>query len=141
MSSFNIPKNDMLKYPVEYYYPDSEINKKAPLLESLVDMVNSKDAKKYNENFEDYQDAKYFKIVRDIANRILRSKEENIKDIFVELASTSYLEIDEHLYYFAFTEACILLTRKDIELKRLNLPEYNKYIKLYDKKMTVNLKG
>ncbi len=141
MSSFNIPKNDMLKYPVEYYYPDSEINKKAPLLESLVDMVNSKDAKKYNENFEDYQDAKYFKIVRDIANRILRSKEENIKNIFVELASTSYLEIDEHLYYFAFTEACILLTRKDIELKRLNLPEYNKYIKLYDKKMTVNLKG
>lgn len=141
MSSFNIPKNDILKYPVEYYYPDSEINKKAPLLESLVDMVNNKDAKKYNENFKDYQDAKYFKIVRDIANRILRSKEEDIKNIFVELASTSYLEIDEHLYYFAFTEACILLTRKDIELKRLNLPEYNKYIKLYDEKMTVNLKG
>lgn len=140
MSSFELPQKDILKYPVEYYYPDSDINKKAVSLEKLVEVYNNNDNKKYSEYFKDYQNAKYFKLVRDIANRILKNAGD-IKTLFVELASTSYLEIDEHLYYFAFTEACILLTREDIDMIRLNLPEYNRYMKLYNKSMIVKLEG
>lgn len=139
MSSFEIPEKDTLKYPVEYYYPDSVISKNSPLVEDLVKLHNE-NHEKYEEYFNDYKNAKYFKMVRDIANRILRNKED-IKSLFVELASTVYLDIEEHLYYFAFTEACILLTREGIDLKRLNLTEYNRYMKLYNKTMIVKLEG
>lgn len=139
MSSFEIPEKDILKYPAEYYYPDSQINKSSPSLEDLVKLHNEKN-ENYNEYLNEYKNAKYFKLVRDIANRILKNKED-VKSLFIELASTAYLDIEEHLYYFAFTEACILLTRDDIDLKRLDLAEYNRYIKLYNKKMIVKLEG
>lgn len=139
MNSFEIPEKDTLKYPTEYYYPDSIINKNSPSIEDLIKLHNNKD-KKYNDYFNEYKNAKYFKMVRDIANRILKSKED-VKSLFVELASTTYLDTEEHLYYFAFTEACILLTRDDVDLKRLDLSEYNRYIKLYNKKMIVKLEG
>lgn len=139
MNSFEIPEKDTLKYPTEYYYPDSIINKNPPSIEDLIKLHNNKD-KKYNDYFNEYKNAKYFKMVRDIANRILKSKED-VKSLFVELASTTYLDTEEHLYYFAFTEACILLTRDDVDLKRLDLSEYNRYMKLYNKKMIVKLEG
>ena len=139
MNSFQIPEKDTLKYPTEYYYPDSIINKNSPSIEDLIKLHNNKD-KKYNDYFNEYKNAKYFKMVRDIANRILKSKED-VKSLFVELASTTYLDTEEHLYYFAFTEACILLTRDDVDLKRLDLSEYNRYMKLYNKKMIVKLEG
>ena len=139
MNSFEIPEKDTLKYPTEYYYPDSIINKNSPSIEDLIKLHNNKD-KKYNDYFNEYKNAKYFKMVRDIANRILKSKE-GVKSLFVELASTTYLDTEEHLYYFAFTEACILLTRDDVDLKRLDLSEYNRYMKLYNKKMIVKLEG
>lgn len=139
MNSFEIPEKDTLKYPTEYYYPDSVINKNSPSIEDLIKLHNNKD-KKYNDYFNEYKNAKYFKMVRDIANRILKSKED-VKSLFVELASTTYLDTEEHLYYFAFTEACILLTRDDVDLKRLDLSEYNRYMKLYNKKMIVKLEG
>ena len=139
MNSFEIPEKDTLKYPTEYYYPDSIINKNSPSIEDLIKHHNNKD-KKYNDYFNEYKNAKYFKMVRDIANRILKSKED-VKSLFVELASTTYLDTEEHLYYFAFTEACILLTRDDVDLKRLDLSEYNRYMKLYNKKMIVKLEG
>ncbi len=139
MNSFEIPEKDTLKYPTEYYYPDSIINKNSPSIEDLIKLHNNKD-KKYNDYFNEYKNAKYFKMVRDIANRILKSKED-VKSLFVELASTTYLDTEEHLYYFAFTEACILLTRDDVDLKRLDLSEYNRYMKLYNKKMIVKLEG
>lgn len=139
MNSFEIPEKDTLKYPTEYYYPDSIINKNSPSIEDLIKLHNNKD-KKYNDYFNEYKNAKYFKMVRDIANRILKSKED-VKSLFVELASTTYLDTEEHLYYFAFTEACILLTRDDVDLKHLDLSEYNRYMKLYNKKMIVKLEG
>ena len=139
MNSFEIPEKDTLKYPTEYYYPDSIINKNSPSIEDLIKLHNNKD-KKYNDYFNEYKNAKYSKMVRDIANRILKSKED-VKSLFVELASTTYLDTEEHLYYFAFTEACILLTRDDVDLKRLDLSEYNRYMKLYNKKMIVKLEG
>lgn len=139
MNSFEIPEKDTLKYPTEYYYPDSIINKNSPSIEDLIKLHNNKD-KKYNDYFNEYKNAKYFKMVRDIANRILKSKED-VKSLFVELASTTYLDTEEHLYYFAFTEACILLTRDDVDLKRLDPSEYNRYMKLYNKKMIVKLEG
>lgn len=139
MNSFEIPEKDTLKYPTEYYYPDSIINKNSPSIEDLIKLHNNKD-KKYNDYFNEYKNAKYFKMVRDIANRILKSKED-VKSLFVELASTTYLDTEEHLYYFAFTEACILLTRDNVDLKRLDLSEYNRYMKLYNKKMIVKLEG
>lgn len=139
MNSFEIPEKDTLKYPTEYYYPDSIINQNSPSIEDLIKLHNNKD-KKYNDYFNEYKNAKYFKMVRDIANRILKSKED-VKSLFVELASTTYLDTEEHLYYFAFTEACILLTRDDVDLKRLDLSEYNRYMKLYNKKMIVKLEG
>lgn len=139
MNSFEIPEKDTLKYPTEYYYPDSVINKNSPSIEDLIKLHNNKD-KKYNDYFNEYKNAKYFKMVRDIANRILKNKED-VKSLFVELASTTYLDTEEHLYYFAFTEACILLTRDDVDLKRLDLSEYNRYMKLYNKKMIVKLEG
>lgn len=139
MSSFEIPEKDTLKYPTEYYYPDSVINKTSPSLADLVMLHDNKD-QSYDKYLNEYKNAKYFKMVRDIANRILKNKED-VKSLFVELASTAYLDTEEHLYYFAFTEACILLTRNDIDLKRLDLAEYNRYMKLYNKTMIVKLEG
>lgn len=139
MSSFEIPEKDTLRYPTEYYYPDSVINKTSPSLEDLVRLHDNKD-QSYDKYLNEYKNAKYFKMVRDIANRILKNKED-VKSLFVELASTAYLDTEEHLYYFAFTEACILLTRNDIDLKRLDLAEYNRYMKLYNKTMIVKLEG
>jgi len=139
MSSFEIPEKDTLKYPTEYYYPDSVINKTSPSLADLVRLHDNKD-QSYDKYLNEYKNAKYFKMVRDIANRILKNKED-VKSLFVELASTAYLDTEEHLYYFAFTEACILLTRNDIDLKRLDLAEYNRYMKLYNKTMIVKLEG
>ena len=139
MSSFEIPEKDTLRYPTEYYYPDSVINKTYPSLEDLVRLHDNKD-QSYDKYLNEYKNAKYFKMVRDIANRILKNKED-VKSLFVELASTAYLDTEEHLYYFAFTEACILLTRNDIDLKRLDLAEYNRYMKLYNKTMIVKLEG
>jgi len=139
MSEFTIPEKDELKYPIEYYYPDSEVSKSMPDIQMLT-KIYDEDDEDYDDKFSLYKDGQYFRIVRDIANRILKSKED-IKNLFVELASTVYLDIDEHLYYFAFSEACILLTRKDIDMKRLNLSEYNRYERLYQAPMDTNLKG
>lgn len=139
MSEFKIPEKDTLRYPLDYYYPDSEINNKSPSLEDLIDIHNS-NSENYNEYFNNYKNAKYFKMVRNIANRILKNKED-IKSLFIEMSSTTYLDIDEHLYYFAFSEACIILTRNDVDIKRLDLPEYNRNMKLYNKTMNIKLEG